>query len=64
MIRQQSEACLAHFAAAERIMEDGGDLSGLARLALVIDLMRQEHSLAPRDPADLRFADDINRQAS
>jgi len=40
--------CMAHLEAAEQLMEDGADLASLARLALVIDMLRRAHGLPDR----------------
>lgn len=48
----QIEACLEHLEAAEALMVEGGDLAGLARLSLVIEMLRRTHGMAER-PIDL-----------
>lgn len=42
------EACLDHLAAAERLLEEATDLAGLARLALVIDMLLRDNGLPDR----------------
>lgn len=44
--------CLEHLDAAEKLLEAGHDLALLARLSLVIDLLRHRHGL-PERPLDL-----------
>jgi len=45
--------CLAHLDAAEQLLEQGGELASLARLTLVVDLLRRAYHLPDRlaDPA-------------
>lgn len=40
--------CLAHLEAAEAMLDAAGDLASLARLALVIDLLRRRQGLPDR----------------
>ena len=40
--------CLAHLEAAEAMLDAAGDLASLARLSLVIDLLRRGHGLPDR----------------
>ena len=49
---EQLEACLDHLEAAERLMVDAGDLAGLTRLSLVIEMLRRANGMADR-PIDL-----------
>ncbi len=49
---QQLEACLDHLEAAEALMVDAGDLAGLTRLSLVIEMLRRAHGMPDR-PIDL-----------
>ncbi len=49
---EQLEACLDHLEAAERLMVDAGDLAGLTRLSLVIEMLRRAHGMPDR-PIDL-----------
>jgi hypothetical protein len=48
----QLEACLGHLEAAEVLMVEAGDLAGLTRLSLVIEMLRRAHGLPDR-PIDL-----------
>lgn len=48
----QLEACLGHLEAAEALMVDAGDLAGLTRLSLVIEMLRRAHGMPDR-PIDL-----------
>ncbi len=47
--------CLTHLNSAERLMDAAGDLASLARIALVIDILRREHGLPDRTIAALVF---------
>jgi hypothetical protein len=49
---RQLEACLEHLEAAERLMVEAGDLAGLTRLSLVIEMLRRAHGMPDR-PLDL-----------
>lgn len=49
---EQLEACLDHLEAAERLMVDAGDLAGLTRLSLVIEMLRRANGMPDR-PIDL-----------
>jgi hypothetical protein len=49
---RQLEACLGHLEAAETLMVDAGDLAGLTRLSLVIEMLRRAHGMPDR-PIDL-----------
>ncbi len=49
---RQLEACLTHLEAAETLMVEAGDLAGLTRLSLVIEMLRRAHGLPDR-PIDL-----------
>ena len=53
MDKEDLELCLAHLDAAERLLEEARDLASLARLALVIDLLRRAHGLSERVPEPL-----------
>jgi len=48
----QLEACMSHLEAAEAIMLETGDLAGLTRLSLVIEMLRRAHGMPDR-PIDL-----------
>ena len=48
----QLEACLGHLEAAEELMVEAGDLAGLSRLSLVIEMLRRAHGMPDR-PIDL-----------
>lgn len=48
----QLEACLGHLEAAEQVMVEAGDLAGLTRLSLVIEMLRRAHGMPDR-PIDL-----------
>lgn len=48
----QLEACLGHLEAAEQLMVEAGDLAGLTRLSLVIEMLRRAHGMPDR-PIDL-----------
>ena len=48
----QLEACLGHLEAAEELMVEAGDLAGLTRLSLVIEMLRRANGLPDR-PIDL-----------
>jgi len=49
---EQLNACLGHLEAAEALMVEAGDLAGLTRLSLVIEMLRRAHGLPDR-PLDL-----------
>ena len=49
---QQLEACFDHLEAAETLMVEAGDLAGLTRLSLVIEMLRRAHGMPDR-PIDL-----------
>jgi hypothetical protein len=49
---EQLNLCLGHLEAAEALMVDAGDLAGLTRLSLVIEMLRRAHGLPDR-PLDL-----------
>lgn len=53
MDKEDLEQCLAHLDAAERLLDEARDLASLARLALVIDLLRRAHGLSERVPEPL-----------
>jgi len=53
MEKQDLEQCLAHLDAAERLLDKARDLASLARLALVIDLLRRAQGLPERVPEPL-----------
>ena len=48
----QLDACMDHLEAAEALMVDAGDLAGLTRLSLVIEMLRRAHGMPDR-PIDL-----------
>ena len=48
MDEQTLAQCLGHLDAAERLLDTEGDLASLARLALVIDMLRRAHDLPER----------------
>ncbi|HMI20872.1 MAG TPA: hypothetical protein VK533_15155 [Sphingomonas sp.] len=48
MDRTALNTCMAHLEVAERLLEDGAELASLARLALVIDMLRRAHGLPDR----------------
>ena len=48
----QLEACMGHLEAAEELMVEAGDLAGLTRLSLVIEMLRRAHGMPDR-PLDL-----------
>jgi len=48
----QLDACLGHLEAAEALMVEVGDLAGLTRLSLVIEMLRRAHGMPDR-PIDL-----------
>jgi hypothetical protein len=52
MNAQQLAACLHHLEAAEGLMEEAGDLAGLTRLTLVIEMLRRAHGMPDR-PIDM-----------
>jgi len=52
MNQVQLEACLDHLEAAEELMVEAGDLAGLTRLSLVIEMLRRAHGMPDR-PIDL-----------
>ena len=52
MNAKQLEACLEHLEAAEALMVEAGDLAGLTRLSLVIEMLRRAHGMPDR-PIDL-----------
>jgi len=49
---RQLKDCLAHLEAAEALMVEAGDLAGLSRLSLVIEMLRRANGLPDR-PFDL-----------
>jgi hypothetical protein len=49
---KQLQACLDHLEAAEALMVEAGDLAGLTRLSLVIEMLRRAHGMPDR-PIDL-----------
>jgi hypothetical protein len=49
---EQLEACMGHLEAAEVVMVEAGDLAGLTRLSLVIEMLRRAHGMPDR-PIDL-----------
>ncbi|MBW8743070.1 MAG: hypothetical protein JF628_01740 [Sphingomonas sp.] len=52
MNQGQLEACLGHLEAAEALMVEAGDLAGLTRVSLVIEMLRRAHGMPDR-PIDL-----------
>ena len=48
MKAEDLHACLGHLDAAECLLEEACDLASLARLSLVIDLLRRAHGLPER----------------
>jgi hypothetical protein len=50
--REQLDDCLGHLEAAEVLMVEAGDLAGLTRLSLVIEMLRRAHGMPDR-PIDL-----------
>jgi hypothetical protein len=52
---QQVDACLAHLEAAEVLMIEGGDLAGLSRLTLVIEMLRRAHGMPDRPIDSVEF---------
>jgi len=52
MKQRQLEACLDHLEAAEALMVEAGDLAGLTRLSLVIEMLRRANGMPDR-PIDL-----------
>lgn len=50
MTTENLSACLEHLGEAERLLDDAEDLASLARLALVIDMLRRAHHLPDREP--------------
>jgi len=49
---EQLKACMGHLEAAEELMVEAGDLAGLTRLSLVIEMLRRAHGMPDR-PIDL-----------
>jgi hypothetical protein len=45
---RQLELCLSHLEAAEALMVEAGDLAGLTRLSLVIEMLRRAHGMPDR----------------
>ena len=48
----QLDECMGHLEAAEALMVEAGDLAGLTRLSLVIEMLRRAHGMPDR-PIDL-----------